>query len=222
MALSNKRLVSQQNYRKTKKGHLVNFLGLAKNRAKIQNLSCNLTLEYLELIANDECPVFNTPFVWGQSNGKHPYRPSLDRVIPNLGYIKGNVVFISMKANSIKQDVTEKELYAVADWLHDKRKEVLENVKPKPVTPLPDEDNWEGEMHPQHRTISSTGTGKDSDNTDHHSGTVYRQDVGDSPKESGRDSMGHGDKEVGTSQAPQSEQDNWELHPTYGWVERTG
>ena len=222
MVLLNKQLVRQQNYRKTKKGHLVNFLGHARGRAKVQNLPCNLTLEYLESIASDECPVFNTPFVWGQSNGKHPYRPSLDRVVPDLGYIKGNVVFISFKANAIKQNVTEKELYAVADWLHDKRKEVLENVKPKPVTPLPDEDNWEGEMHPQHRTISTAGAGKDSDNTDHHSGTVYRQDVGDSPKESGRDSMGHGDQKVGTSETLESVQDNWELHPTYGWIERKG
>ena len=34
------------------------------------------------------------------------------------------VVFISDRANKIKQDGTEKELYAVADWLHKKRKEV--------------------------------------------------------------------------------------------------
>jgi len=222
MALSNKMLVRQQNYRKTKKGHLVNFLGHAKSRAKIQNLPCDLTLEYLESIANDECPVFNTPFVWGQSNGKHPYRPSLDRVVPDLGYVKGNVVFISLKANIIKQDITEKELYAVADWLHDKRKEVLENVKPKPVAPLPDEDNWEGEMHPQHRTISTTGIGKDSDNADHHSGTVYRQDVNHSTQESSRDSVGHGNTEMGTSETLESVQDNWELHPTYGWIERKG
>jgi len=220
--LLNKQLVKQQNYRKTKRGHLVNFLGHAKSRAKIQNLPCDLTLEYLESIANDECPVFNTPFVWGQSNGKHPYRPSLDRVVPDLGYVKGNVVFISLKANIIKQDITEKELYAVADWLHDKRKEVLENVKPKPVTPLPDEDNWEGEMHPQHRTISTTGTGKDSNNADHHSGTVYRQDVNHSPETSSRDSVGHGDKEMGTSETLESVQDNWELNPTYGWIERKG
>ena len=93
MALSNKKLVDQQNYRKTKRGHLVNCLGHAKERSKRYNLSCDLTLIYLESIANDECPVFKTPFVWGQSNGRHPYRPSLDRVVPNLGYIQGNVVF---------------------------------------------------------------------------------------------------------------------------------
>ena len=218
MALSE----TEKRYRATKRGHLCRFLSSAKERSIKQNVSFDLTLDYLESITTDECPVFKTPFVWGQSNGKHPYRPSLDKVVPELGYVRGNVVFISLKANTIKQDITEKELYAVADWLHDKRKEVLENVKPKPVAPLPDEDNWESEMHPQHRTISTTGIGKDSDNADHHSGTVYRQDVNHSTQESSRDSVGHGDKEVGTSETLESVQDNWELHPTYGWIERKG
>lgn len=217
MALSE----TEKRYRATRRGHMSRFLDKAKERAAKQNVPFDLTLDYLESITTEECPIFKTPFVWGQGNGLDLYGPSLDKVIPELGYVKYNVVFISLKANSIKQDVTENELYAVADWLHDKRKEVL-NAKPKPVTPLPDEDNWEGEMHPQHRIISSTGTGKDSDNTDHHSGTVYRQDVGDSPKESGRDSVGHGNQEVGTSETLESVQDNWELHPTYGWIERKG
>ena len=220
MALSNKKLVDQQNYRKTKRGHLVNCLGHAKERSKRYNLSCDLTLIYLESIANDECPVFKTPFVWGQSNGRHPYRPSLDRVVPNLGYIQGNVVFISQKANTIKQDVTEKELYAVADWLHDKRKEVLENVKPKSVAPVSDEDNWDGELHPQHRIVSTSGSWQNGNNPDNNQGTVQREDADRWPKARDGDSVGHGVPEVGASTQTEGEQDNWELHPTYGWIER--
>jgi hypothetical protein len=220
MALSNKKLVDQQNYRKTKRGHLVNCLGHAKERSKRYNLSCDLTLIYLESIANDECPVFKTPFVWGQSNGRHPYRPSLDRVVPNLGYIQGNVVFISQKANTIKQDVTEKELYAVADWLHDKRKEVLENVKPKSVAPVSDEDNWDGELHPQHRIVSTSGSWQNGNNPDNNQGTVQREDVDRWPKARDGDSVGHGVQEMGTFVTSYDIQDNWELHPTYGWIER--
>ena len=210
-------------YQQTKRGHVMIYMCKAKQRAKHKNLDFDLDLEYLLSIAPDECPVFNTKFIWGRhQGGQHRKTPSLDRIIPELGYIKGNVVFISLWANIIKADATEKELYAVADWLHDKRKEVLENVKPKPITPLPDEDNWEGEMHPQHRTISTPRSGKDSDDTDHYSGTVYWENSGDCTEEGGRDSVGHGDKEVGTSETPQGQQDNWELHPTYGWVERKG
>jgi hypothetical protein len=130
MALSEQ----QKNYRATKRGHLSRCLGKARERSKILNIECDLNLEYLESIATNECPVFKTPFVWGQGKGKHPYRPSLDRIIPELGYVKHNVVFISFKANLIKQDVAEKELYAVADWLHEARKKV--NVDKRPASPI--------------------------------------------------------------------------------------
>jgi hypothetical protein len=112
-------------WRNTKRGHASRFLDKAKDRAKKQNLPIDLDLNFLESIMTEECPVFKIKFIWGQSNGKHPYRPSLDRIIPELGYIKHNVIFISLKANMIKQEVTEKELYAVADWLHEARKIVL-------------------------------------------------------------------------------------------------
>jgi len=218
MALSE----TEKRYRATKRGHLCMFLSSAKERSIKQNVSFDLTLDYLESITTDECPVFKTPFVWGQSNGKHPYRPSLDKVIPELGYVQGNVVFISLKANTIKQDITEKELYAVADWLHDKRKEVLENVKPKSVAPLPDEDNWESEMHPQHRTISTTGTGKNSDNADHHSGAVYWENSSDCTQAGSGDSMGHGGSEVGTSFTLTSVQIDGEPKPKISWVKLGG
>jgi hypothetical protein len=104
-----------------------------RERAKEKNLPNDLDIDFLESIATEKCPVFGITFVWGQTgNGRDDkWGPSLDRVIPELGYVKGNVVFISVLANNIKQNVTEKELYAVADWLHDKRKEVLNALKDK-------------------------------------------------------------------------------------------
>jgi hypothetical protein len=112
-------------YSKTKRGHLSSYLSDSKHRAKEKNLPFNLDLKYLESISTNECPIFKTTFDWGRDKkGQGNERPSLDRIIPELGYIKGNVAFISMWANSIKQDATEKELYAVADWIHEKRKYV--------------------------------------------------------------------------------------------------
>ena len=37
-------------------------------------------------------------------------RPELDRIIPEKGYVKGNVAWISGKANRIKSDYTKQEL----------------------------------------------------------------------------------------------------------------
>ena len=46
--------------------------------------------------------------------------PSVDRIIPNKGYVKGNVTWMSMRANYIKQDASSKELSLVASWLKKK------------------------------------------------------------------------------------------------------
>lgn len=131
-----KRRVSVKKYVSTKRGHIGKIMATAKRRARQKGLDFDLDLDYLEQIAVDECPIFKTKFVWGRNQGRDNMsdKPSLDRIIPKLGYVKHNVAFISLNANRIKQDVEEKELYAVADWLHEARKEVLKNVKQKSTT----------------------------------------------------------------------------------------
>lgn len=147
-------LQANQKYRKTKRGHAGKFLEKAKERAKAKGLPIDIDLDYVESIIIEECPIFKTKFVWGQNgNGKdHTAGPTLDRIIPELGYVKGNVAFISNLANRIKQDVTEKELYAVADWLHDKRKEVLDAFKDRP-TRLPDAPHTPGKKLAEHGLV---------------------------------------------------------------------
>lgn len=41
----------------------------------------------------------------------------MDRIIPELGYTKGNVVVISFRANRLKNDATYEELRALADYV---------------------------------------------------------------------------------------------------------
>jgi len=212
---------TRKKFHQTKRGHVLNYLNKAKLRAKRKNLAFDLDLEHVLSIAPDKCPVFGTEFVWGRYQGEqHRQTPSLDRVVPELGYIKGNVVFISLWANMIKSDATDKELYAVADWLHDKRKEVLENVKPKPVAPISDEDNWNSELHPQHGIVLTTGAWQNGNNPDNNQGTVQGEDADCWPQTSNGDRVGHGVPEVGTPTQTEGEQNDWELNPTYGWVKR--
>lgn len=131
--LQNRKSVAD--YVKTKRGHIGKLLANAKRRAKDKKLNFDLDLNYLESIASDECPIFKTKFIWGRYNGRSKFSqtPSLDRIIPELGYIKHNVVFISHRANVIKNDATERELYDVADWLHERTKEVLNAIKRQPT-----------------------------------------------------------------------------------------
>jgi len=41
----------------------------------------------------------------------------LDRIIPALGYVKGNVDIISMRANRLKNDLSEEELSRILDYI---------------------------------------------------------------------------------------------------------
>jgi hypothetical protein len=157
-------------YTATKRGHLSKYMTGAKQRAKNKNLPFDITLDFLESIATDCCPVFKTPFKWGLSGrGQNENNPSLDRVIPELGYVQGNVVFISNRANSIKQDVTEKELYAVADWLHDKRKEVL-NAQKRTNARLSKTNGGKSKTAAKHGSVHGAGVGQDCDGSHHHIG----------------------------------------------------
>lgn len=79
---------------------------------------CDLTQE--DLVIPSVCPVLGIALQ--QSPGKRPgpNTPSMDRVIPELGYVKGNVEIISYRATRLKNDATYQELRAISVWLEAK------------------------------------------------------------------------------------------------------
>lgn len=118
--------LSEDDYFRLKRQHIAKLRFDAKRRAKEKEVPFDVDTKYLISIAPEYCPVFKTQLQWAYIGDRTSTddRPSLDRIIPEKGYVRGNVAWMSLKANRIKSDVTEKELYAVADWLHAKRKEV--------------------------------------------------------------------------------------------------
>ena len=62
------------------------------------------------------CPVFGIELDWGM-NGNQPNSPSLDRVNPKFGYIPGNVRLISMRANTMKQNMYLEELKIFEEYI---------------------------------------------------------------------------------------------------------
>ena len=92
----------------------------AKRRAKETGAPCNIDFEYLQSLYVKDCPVFSIPLRWesrlgtGAVNRSSPNSPSLDRIDPSRGYIKGNVWIISHKANAIKNNATHEQLCLVA------------------------------------------------------------------------------------------------------------
>lgn len=90
------------------------MLSAAKYRAKAQHLPFNLTLEDLGPLP-EYCPVLGIPLEIG--SGTHgDGSPSLDKIIPKLGYVRGNVLIVSMRANRLKSDATVAELRQMAEF----------------------------------------------------------------------------------------------------------
>jgi hypothetical protein len=66
----------------------------------------------------DVCPVLGIKLNCHQGKrGCFSDSPSLDRIRPTLGYVKGNIRVISARANLLKSDATVDELSAVLDDL---------------------------------------------------------------------------------------------------------
>lgn len=92
----------------TKKNYVGTMLSRAKKRAKERNLPFNITRE--DVVIPELCPLLQIPLMLG-TKGDYETTPSLDRIEPSLGYVKGNVWVISKKANSMKNSASLSELY---------------------------------------------------------------------------------------------------------------
>jgi len=83
-----------------------------KGRAKKNNIPFNLTIDDIQI--PETCPVLGIPIIPFSASDNSP---SVDKINPKLGYIKGNVCIISKRANRIKSDANAEEIQKVADWL---------------------------------------------------------------------------------------------------------
>jgi actin-related protein len=81
----------------------------ARSRAKKYSLPFDITYE--DVIVPEFCPYLGIKLVpfseWSS--------PSLDKIIPELGYVKGNIQVISTKANTMKNNATQDELVRFAE-----------------------------------------------------------------------------------------------------------
>lgn len=86
----------------------------ARYRSKISGVPFTITIN--DLVIPEFCPVFGfklevTNDVPGDCS------PSLDRIIPELGYVKGNVQIISNLANRMKSNASPEQLKLFAKWI---------------------------------------------------------------------------------------------------------
>jgi hypothetical protein len=101
----------------TKLGHIKNIMSARKCYAKQAGWVFDVSAEYLLSIAPDNCPVFNKPLLWcSQSKTAQQFSPSLDKIVPELGYIEGNVQWISHLANAMKRNASLDQLKQFGEW----------------------------------------------------------------------------------------------------------
>lgn len=53
----------------------------------------------------------------GSAFAQDPNAYSLDRIDNKQGYVRGNIVVMSYRANRLKNDATEKDLEALLNWM---------------------------------------------------------------------------------------------------------
>lgn len=90
------------------------LLTKAKKRAKKLNIPFNITKE--DISVPEKCPILGIPLKVSD-NIVSDNSPTLDRLIPELGYVKGNVTVISFKANRIKNNASINEIRFLLKWL---------------------------------------------------------------------------------------------------------
>lgn len=86
------------------------LLNQAKNRAKRKGLPFSITAG--DIIVPTHCPVLGLKLAFGD-RASVDTAPSLDQIIPGVGYVPGNVVVVSFRANRIKNDASVDELRSV-------------------------------------------------------------------------------------------------------------
>jgi len=98
--------------------HIESAVQSARKRARKIGVPFEIDVPYMESIYPKDglCPALKFKMSWGSKNDR-TMSPSVDRVLPELGYVKGNLVWLSMRANVIKNDASLLELENVLSWL---------------------------------------------------------------------------------------------------------
>lgn len=87
-----------------------------RTRRRAEDRGIPFDLDLSDMIIPSVCPVLGIVIVC--SGGRpRPDSPSVDRMIPSLGYVRGNVRIISNRANTLKSDSTVEEMTMILEDL---------------------------------------------------------------------------------------------------------
>jgi hypothetical protein len=82
-------------------------------RAKRKAIPFEITVD--DIVVPHFCPILDIPLIVGPGKSTSN-SPSLDRIIPELGYVKGNIQVISHLANKMKNNATFDQMIQLGKW----------------------------------------------------------------------------------------------------------
>jgi hypothetical protein len=88
------------------------YRSIQLNNLKLRSIKLGVPFDihHSDLEWPSHCPILEIPLSRGSRAGNKNFSPSIDKIIPELGYVKGNVRVISGLANRMKQNATREEL----------------------------------------------------------------------------------------------------------------
>lgn len=89
---------------------------IEKLRTRARRFGVPFDLTAADLTIPTHCPVLGVP-LRGFGEGRAENAPEFDRLVPALGYVKGNVAIISRRANRLKNDGTVEEHARITEWM---------------------------------------------------------------------------------------------------------
>lgn len=93
---------------------LWSMLANASQRSITKKLPFTIDMAHLRELVVDVCPYLGIPMRWESKLTTSDNSPSLDKILPELGYVPGNVIIASYRANTIKQNANPEELELLA------------------------------------------------------------------------------------------------------------
>ena len=104
---------AQQRHARVEKDPRISMYSSAKHRARQLNIPFSIDVD--DIVIPAYCPVFGIELKRGHQKISD-YSPTLDKIIPELGYIKGNVVVMSRIANRLKNNSSLIQLVQLGKW----------------------------------------------------------------------------------------------------------
>lgn len=114
-----KELAAMKRYRSNlKESNYFKFFIMNKKKAMLRaGVPWDLDETYLRELFTGVCPVFGYEIHVGGAKDDH--KAELDHLVPSKGYIKGNVRWISSRANRLKSDASIDELKKVLKYMEE-------------------------------------------------------------------------------------------------------